>query len=258
MKYNHRSSSYLTLFVMSLKVRLAHVLHRRTALKRGVRDAFGSPMLVLLAGMVAYGSVAHQQGFDPWVTSLGSVFIFALPGQVVMQEMVIAGAPLISVVLAVLLTASRFVTMSITLMPQFQHRDRGPLLYLFVHLVAMTSWAVSMRTFPSLRAKDRLPYFAGFATAVWLVSFPGTFAGYWLSEEVPGWMGYGLALINPLFFLLSFVELRSRTSLVAVLLGLILGPLTYLWDPTSSLLVSGLLGGTLAYWGVKVSGRGHS
>lgn len=95
MKYNHRSSSYLTLFVMSLKVRLAHVLHRRTALKRGVRDAFGSPMLVLLAGMVAYGSVAHQQGFDPWVTSLGSVFIFALPGQVVMQEMVIAGAPLI-------------------------------------------------------------------------------------------------------------------------------------------------------------------
>ena len=71
-------------------------------------------------------------------------------------------------------------------------------------------------------------------------------------------MGYGLALINPLFFLLSFVELRSRTSLVAVLLGLLLGPVTYLWDPTSSLLVSGLLGGTLAYWGVKVWRRGHS
>jgi predicted branched-subunit amino acid permease len=236
---------------MAIQMRFAHVFHRRRALWRGTRDAFGSPMLVLLAGMIAYGSVAHQQGFNLWVTSLGSVFIFALPGQVVMQEMLIAGVPVISIVLAVLLTASRFVTMSITLMPQFQRRDRGPALYLWVHLVAMTSWAVSMRTFPSLPPRDRLPYFVGFATAVWLVSFPGTYAGYWLSEEVPNWMGYGLALINPLFFLMSFVELRSKVTLMAVLLGLVLGPITYLWDPTSSLLISGFLGGTIAYFGVK-------
>ena len=64
-------------------------------------------------------------------------------------------------------------------------------------------------------------------------------------------MGYGLALINPLFFLMSFVELRAKMTLMAVLLGLVLGPITYLWDPTSSLLMSGFLGGTIAYFGVK-------
>ena len=113
---------------MPYQARLAHVFRRRQALKRGARDALGSPMLVLLAGMLAYGSVAHQQGLDVWITSLGSVFIFALPGQIVMQEMLIAGAPLYSIVLAVFVTATRFVTMSITLIPQFHRRDRGPML----------------------------------------------------------------------------------------------------------------------------------
>ena len=62
---------------MAIQMRFAHVFHRRRALWRGARDAFGSPMLVLLAGMIAYGSVAHQHGFNVWITSLGSVFIFA-------------------------------------------------------------------------------------------------------------------------------------------------------------------------------------
>ena len=236
---------------MPYQARLAHVFRRRQALKRGARDALGSPMLVLLAGMLAYGSVAHQQGLDVWITSLGSVFIFALPGQIVMQEMLIAGAPLYSIVLAVFVTATRFVTMSITLIPQFHRRDRGPMLYLFVHLVAMTSWAVSMRAFPTLKRAERLPYFAGFAFTVWLVAFPGTFLGYVLAEDVPGWMGYGLALINPLFFLMSFAELRAKVSLLAVFLGFVLGPITYAWDPATSLLASGFIGGTLAYFGFE-------
>jgi hypothetical protein len=35
---------------------------------------------------------------------------------------------------------------------------------------------------------------------------------------------------------------------LAILVGCVLGPLTYLFDPDSSLLVTGLVAGSLGYW----------
>lgn len=51
--------------------------------------------------------------------------------------------------------------MVVTLFPQLHRRDRNPLLYLWVHMLAMTAWAVSMREFPRMAPKYRLSYFVG-------------------------------------------------------------------------------------------------
>jgi len=56
-----------------------------------------------------------------------------------------------------------------------------------------------------------------------------------------------LVFINPLFFLLTFTEVKVRANQIAIVLGAIAGPLIYLYSPDYSLLYTGLIGGTVAY-----------
>ncbi len=221
--------------------------NRRIAFWQGVRDALGAPVLVLFAGMVGFGAMGHTHGFSPWVTGLCSFFIFALPGQVVMLEMLISGSSWLSIGFAVTLTSTRFVTMVVTLFPQLQRRDRNPLLYVWVHLLAMTAWAVSMREFPSMAPKHRLSYFVGLALPCWLISTPGTVLGYFVAGWVPTAVTLGLVFINPLFFLLTFTEVKPWANRLAIGLGCVFGPLFFIFDADSSLLLTGLVAGTLAY-----------
>ena len=167
----------------------------------------GAPVLVLFAGMVGFGAMGRTHGFDAWMTGLTSLLMFALPGQVVMLEMFISGSSLLAIGFAVTLTSTRFVTMVVTLFPQLHRRDRNPLLYLWVHMLAMTAWAVSMREFPRMRPQHRLNYFIGLALPCWLISPLGTVLGYFVAGWVPAAVTLGLVFINPLFFLLTF----SRT-----------------------------------------------
>jgi predicted branched-subunit amino acid permease len=76
---------------------------------------------------------------------------------------------------------------------------------------------------------------------------PGTVLGYFVAGWVPVYITLGLIFINPLFFLLTFTEVKPWCNRLAVLLGCVLGPLFYQWDADSSLLTTGLVAGTLAY-----------
>ena len=58
----------------------------------------------------------------------------------------------------------------------------------------------------------------------------------------------GLIFINPLFFFLTFIEIKVTGYRLAIFLGSIAGPIFYLIDRDTSLLAAGLVGGTLAYW----------
>jgi predicted branched-subunit amino acid permease len=68
-----------------------------------------------------------------------------------------------------------------------------------------------------------------------------------LAGQVPSYINLGLVFINPLFFLLTFTEVKPRANRIAILLGGPIGLLSYLWFPDYSLLIAGLLGGTIAY-----------
>jgi predicted branched-subunit amino acid permease len=212
-----------------------------------MRDAMGTPVLILLAGMVGFGAMGHSHGLDALWLGLCSVFMFALPGQIVLVEMLLAGAAWWSIAFAVVLTSARFVTMVLTLFPQLHRRNRNRGLYLWVQLLAMTAWALSMRAFPRIAPRHRLSYFIGLGLPCWLVALPGTLLGYSIAGWVPTALNLGLVFINPLFFLLTFVDVRPLSNRMAIVLGGCLGPLFYLLDPDTSLLLSGLCAGTLAY-----------
>ena len=221
-------------------------LNRDIVLK-GVKDAFGAPAAILFAGMLGFGAMGQANGLDIWLTSATSFFMFALPGQVVLVEMLVLSASGVTIAIAVTLTATRFFTMCLTLFPQFPEKQRSSFYYLVVHFVAMTAWAVSMRDFPKMKPEDRLSYFTGFAFVCWAVSTPATVLGYMVAGQVPSYIYLGLVFINPLFFLLTFTEVKPRGNRIAILLGAPLGLLSYLWFPDYSLLIAGLFGGTIAY-----------
>ncbi len=213
----------------------------------GIRDAAGAPAMVLFAGMVGFGAMGKTNGFDVWFTTSTSFFMFALPGQVVLLEMAITGSSVFAIALAVTLTSTRFITMTVTLFPQFHQNDRNRSLYASVHLLAMTAWAISMREFHAIEVKHRLSYFVGLGLLCWLISIPGTVLGYYLAGMVPPAITLGLVFINPLFFLLTFTEVKPWINRIALLLGSIFGPIFFLLDRDTSLLTAGLVGGTLAY-----------
>lgn len=197
--------------------------------------------------MVGFGAMGRTHQFDVWLVGLTSLLMFALPGQVVMLEMIISGSSWLAIGSAVTLTSTRFVTMVVTLFPQLHRRDRNPLLYVWVHMLAMTAWAVSMRDFPRMAPKHRLSYFIGLALPCWLISPLGTVLGYYVAGWVPVAVTLGLVFINPLFFLLTFTDVKPWGNRIAIGLGCLMGPVFYAFDRDSSLLLTGLVAGTLAY-----------
>jgi predicted branched-subunit amino acid permease len=214
----------------------------------GVKDAIGAPAIVLFAGMIGFGAMGRTNGLDVWFTGICSTFMFALPGQIILLDMLISHSSLANIALAVTLTSTRFVTMTLTLFPQFSKSEKNANSFAAVHLLAMTAWAVSMREFPKIAPTYRRSYFIGLGVFCWSLALPGTVLGYLLAGMVSKTITIGLIFINPLFFVLTFTEIKHNWSKLAVLLGCILGPVFYYLDPDTSLLLTGLIGGTSAYW----------
>jgi len=222
------------------------------AFNRGLRDALGAPAVVLFAGMLGFGALGHSIGLSFWVTTASSLLMYALPGQVVFAEMVATGATAFVIGLAAALTAARFLPMTLTVLPQIPAERRDAKLYLWVHTLSMTSWAIAMRDFPKMDPLHRRAYFCGLGLVCWGVSAPATAIGYLLAGTVPLPITLALVFLNPLFFLLTFAEVRPSANRIAILLGAVLGPLTYLVSRDYSLLATGLIGGTTAYLIIRV------
>ncbi len=221
--------------------------NNRDAFIAGCRDAFGVPAAVLLAGMIGFGALGHASGLTLSLTTATSVLMFALPGQVVFVEMMAVGASGVAIVVATVLTAARFLPMTLTLVPQIPKSDRDGWLYGSAHLISMTSWAVMMRDFGRIAPDRRRAYFTGFGLVCWGSSLPGTALGYLLAGFLPLPLTIGLIMINPLFFLLGFTEVKAQAYRLALFAGGISGPLVYTIAPSWSILICGVLGGTVAF-----------
>jgi predicted branched-subunit amino acid permease len=77
-----------------------------------------------------------------------------------------------------------------------------------------------------------------------------TVIGYGLAESLPPLVRQGLVFIGPLYFVLILTgETRTRHGAVALACGAVAGPLIHLATPQWSVLLGGLIGGTLA-WGL--------
>lgn len=226
---------------------------------KGVREAVGVPGLVMTASFLGFGSLVHGSGLSLWAGVVSTASSWALPGQVVMVELYGGGASLLAIAVGVLLTNARLLPMTVTLVPLLR-RGGEPAwwAYAYAHLIALTSWAMSLRRCLDLPGSQRLAYFLGFALTLWMISLVATAAGFALSGVVPVPVTLGLVFINPLYFLIVMVgDLRHRPRVLAIGLGAVLGPPLHYFLQDWGLLLTGLIAGTAAYYGGRERGVGR-
>lgn len=207
------------------------------------------PAAVLGAGYIGFGALAFDANFSLALTLFSTMTIWALPGQIALIELRALGTAAPALVLAVMLTSARFLPMAVTLLPLLRHPAyRRWHYYLAGHFVAMTGWAVAIRRCPMLPLEQRLPYFLGFASALWLACVAGTAGGYFASGSLSELVTLGLVFLNPVYFILLLGgEVRHRQGVLALLSGAMAGPLMQLVTPQWGLLVAGIVGGTVAF-----------
>lgn len=219
------------------------------AWRLGASEAFGVPAAVLASGFIGYGALAADAGYSVWMTTFSTFVMWALPGQLVLHELYGMGASWFAIVLAVALTAVRFLPMAMTLMPLLRHpRHPAWQLYAAAHFMSMTSWAVGMRRCEALRREDRLAYLVAFSATCWAACLVTGVVGYFAGGLLPAAVRLGLVFLTPLYFLCILVgDARTRMARIALACGAVSGPVLQRVDAQWGLLLAGLLAGTAAY-----------
>lgn len=225
---------------------------------RGARAMISIPAMILTAAFVGYAGLARESGLSLGETLAMTGMVWALPSIVVLTGAITGGASLVTAAVAVALASVRLMPMTVALMPILKvegHTKRWQLL-VASHFVAVTAWVYAMRNLPDLPREARLPFFLGFGGGITSFVFVMTGVSYLLIEEMPAIVAGALFLLTPVYFTCSlWGASRLSSDKAAMILGLVLGPIFFVAIPGLDLLWTGLVGGTLAYAGVKGYGR---
>jgi predicted branched-subunit amino acid permease len=223
-------------------------LGNRGAFIAGARASSLAPSLVLGASYVGFGSFVSVHGLGLDYALFNTLTAWALPGQLAVTELYLAGSGLLAIALAVALANMRLAPMTVVMIPVVHAPGRAAWrVYSAAFFVAVTCWAMTMMTAPRLAREDRLSWFLGCALMLWGASLVGTCVGFYAAELLPRPLTLALVFLNPLYFMLLFLQdLRDRARLLALVLGGALGAPFHLITPEWGLLAAGLIGGTLA------------
>ena len=215
---------------------------------RGMIDATGMPALVLFASMMGYGSMAREAGLTLWTAVASTGLTWGLPGQIAMVELYALGAPVIAIVAASSAANARFPPMVLSVMPLFNEAlPRKRWRYVVAQFMSLNPWAALMRRGPGMTPADRPPYYAGFAGVCIGAALLGTGVGFVLAGALSREVTLTLVFLNPVFFTLVFADARGRAAILAVLAGILAGPLFHLLSADWGLLLTGAVAGTGAY-----------
>lgn len=222
---------------------------RRRYFLLGAWAGVSIPGLILASAFVGFAGLAKDAGFTLAETLFMVATIWALPAKVVLVGAVMSGASLGAAAFAVALSSVRLMPMVMALMPEL----RGPktprwVLYALSHFVAVTSWVLSMQQLPAVPRALRTSYYAGLALFLMLANMLVVTAVFGIAESLPGPVSAALLLLTPMYFLTSlWGSARERAGHVAMLLGLVLGPVFHVLSPRFDLVAAGVFGGAFAY-----------
>lgn len=216
---------------------------------RGVRHAVSVPALVLLGSFIGFGGMIHGVGFPILAATVSTIFIWALPAQVILVGGVVAGTPLPAIALAVGLSSVRLLPMAVSMAPYMRGSRRNLWVDLLCsHYVAMTLWVEGLRLLPKVPAEGRIPFTLGLGNTYIVVSLVGMAIGYNLSDQLPPPLAAALLLLTPLSFTVLMIRNASTaTDWLALAAGVVLMPLAGVVGSGLDLMVAGVGGGTLAY-----------
>lgn len=226
--------------------------------RRGVTSVVSVPALILMAAFVGFAGLARESGLSLAEAIFMTGTVWALPSMVVLVGAMTAGTAMPAAAIAVALSAVRLMPMTVALVPVL----RGPKtkrwqLLLLSHFVAVTAWVYAMMHLPKMPRDARVPFYAGFGSTLTLMNMAVTALSYQLIGTLPLLLTAALFLLTPVYFLLSmWAASKLASDKLAMVLGLVLGPVFHVWLPGLDLLWTGLVGGTLAYGAMRAKRAG--
>ncbi len=226
---------------------------RWAAFWRGARETPLTPPLILSFSFIGFGALTKATGLSLLDTLFMSIFIFALPGQVVLVDEMARGASILTAALAVTATAVRLLPMTVSLLPMLRDRSAPKWLeFAAAHFIAITIWVEAMRRAPTQPRPVRTAYTLGIAAVLALSTSIGAVIGFLLAASVPKIFAAALLFLMPIYFILSMIaSSRAAGEMIPIVLGLALGPLLHLALPGWDLVATGLIGGTLGFLAAK-------
>lgn len=228
---------------------------------QGVRNCLSVPALILMSAFVGFAGLAREAGITlPQAVFMTGV-VWALPAKVVLIGAIMGGASLPAAAFAVALSSVRLTPMVVALVPEIRTpRTRKWLLYFLSHFVAVTSWVLAMERVRHVPRDMRTIWYCGLGSTLVLANMVVVAAVYAVAGSLPPILSAALLLLTPIYFLTSlWGSARERASHLAMLFGLVLGPLFHVWLPGFDLLAAGLIGGGLAFLFHRLAkGRGET
>ncbi|MFD1701526.1 AzlC family ABC transporter permease [Methylopila henanensis] len=227
---------------------------------RGARAAIAVPGVVLFGSFIGFGAMTHDYGWPLWIAVLSTLLVWAAPAQVVLAGALASGAGIAGATLAVTVSAVRLLPMVVSILPVLRsERTSVWMRLLAAHYVAVTAWFEGLRLTPTLPRAARMPFFLGLANALVVGSALATAAGHALAGVLPTALSIGLLGLTPLYFLMSLERgSKGLGERVALVLGLALAPLIAPFTPQYDILLTGVVGGTIAFAVERAARRGRA
>jgi predicted branched-subunit amino acid permease len=230
---------------------------RLVAAWRGARETPVIPAFVLCATFIGFGALTSQTGLSWLDTLFMSIFIFALPGQVVLVDEMARGASVVTAAIAVTATAARLLPMTVSLMPMIRDRQVPKWMeFAVAYFVAVTTWIEATRRCPSVPRRLRAAYILGIAGLLIVMTSTGAVIGFFLAASVPPVFSAALLFVMPVYFVCSMLSgTHSVIAAMPIILGLLLGPVFHLLLPSFDLVLTGLIGGTAGFFAMRHRGK---
>jgi predicted branched-subunit amino acid permease len=216
---------------------------------RGLAAAWRSIFAYVLIGTyIGIGALAQSFGFSLDWMILSTLLVWAAPAQVILIS-TLPTASLIEVAIAVALSSIRFMPMVVAVLPMLRREDTRPRhLLLPTHLTAISVWVEGMRLLPEVPRAERIAFYNGLGTGLIASAIGASAAGFYMAGTLPPQFAAALLFLTPLSLLMS-VSRNSRQLIdrVALVLGLVLGPVIASMKIGLDLLWTGIIAGTIAY-----------
>ena len=208
-----------------------------------------SPAIALGCCFIAIGALLKNIGFNIQESIFSTMLIYALPGSLVMAESILIEASLLSIFIAVWFVNARLYPMTVSLFPLMIDESQPKWkYYLSCHFIAVSAWLIMKSNYETIKKKDRVDFWIGIGSATWSVAVISTILGFYLADYLNKEMLMGLAILNPIYFTCMMVgAMKTIQITLSVLLGGILGPVFYFISPEWSILLGGLIAGSISY-----------
>ncbi|MGH6809990.1 MAG: AzlC family ABC transporter permease, partial [Ensifer adhaerens] len=207
---------------------------------------------ILMLSFVGFCSLTAQAGIPPQQVVFMTGMVWALPAKVILVSSMMSGASLAAAFLAVSLSSVRLMPMVAALIPELRTSKTPTWLLLFLsHFVAITAWVFAMEKVQAVPRDKRVAFFAGFGITLVVANMVLVAIVYHVVADFPPVVAGCLFFLTPIYFLASiWHSARHPVVYIALLFGLLAGPLFYWLAPEFDILLAGVGGGTLA-WAVE-------